>query len=82
MSAVRAKTNEAESADPRIKMASAPPNSKEASDFGKRVLETLDETFDHSYLQQFVRERLERRDAIAQEMLHSRGIGTGEERRF
>ena len=50
--------------------------------FGKRVLETLDETFDHSYLQQFVRERLERRDAIAQEMLHSRGIGTGEERRF
>ena len=50
--------------------------------FGKRVLKTPDEAFDCSYLQQFVRERLERRDAIAQEMLHSRGIGTGEERRF
>lgn len=46
--------------------------------FGKRILEALDEAFDRSYLQQFVRERLERRDAIAQEMLHSRGIGAGE----
>lgn len=31
---------------------------------GKRVLEMLDETFDHSYLQQFVRERLERREPL------------------